>query len=197
MEISAEEIKKRAYELRDQITQDRRCLHQIPEIGTDLPQTSAYIKKRLDEMGIPWKDCGGPLPAKMTDDFVEAGFPRMEKETGVTAVIGHGSPCILLRADMDALPVREDNDLEYKSCNGAGHMCGHDSHAAMLLGAAQILKDMESELKGSVKLMFQPGEETGAGARVMVENGALQDPQVNAAFGLHVQPTDEERSAMR
>ena len=191
MEISAEEIKKRAYALKDQITRDRRHLHQIPEIGTDLPETSAYIKKRLDEMGIPWKDCGGPLPAKMTDDFVEAGFPRMEKETGVTAVIGHGSPCILLRADMDALPVREDNDLEYKSCNGAGHMCGHDSHAAMLLGAAQILKDMEDELKGSVKLMFQPGEETGAGARIMVENGALTHPQVDAAFGLHVQSTDE------
>ena len=160
MAISAEEIKKRAYAIKDQITQDRRNLHQMPEIGTDLPETSAYIKKRLDEMKIPWKDCGGPLPEKMTDDFVEAGFPRMEKETGVTAVIGHGSPCILLRADMDALPVREDNDLDYKSCNGAGHMCGHDSHAAMLLGAAQILKDMESELKGSVKLMFQPGEET-------------------------------------
>ena len=86
MEISAEEIKKRAYALKDQITRDRRHLHQIPEIGTDLPETSAYIKKRLDEMGIPWKDCGGPLPVKMTDDFVEAGFPRMEKETGVTAV---------------------------------------------------------------------------------------------------------------
>ena len=191
MAVSAQEIKKKAYAIKDQITRDRRCLHQIPEIGTDLPKTSAYIKKRLDEMGISWKDCGGPLPAKMTDDFVEAGFPRMERETGITAVIGHGSPCILLRADMDALPVREDNDLEYKSCNGAGHMCGHDSHAAMLLGAAQILKDMESELKGSVKLMFQPGEETGAGARVMVENGALQAPQVDAAFGLHVQPTDE------
>lgn len=191
MEISAEEIKKRAYALKDQITRDRRHLHQIPEIGTDLPETSSYIKKRLDEMGILWKDCGGPLPAKMTDDFVEAGFPRMEKETGVIAVIGHGSPCILLRADMDALPVREDNDLEYKSCNGAGHMCGHDSHAAMLLGAAQILKDMEDELKGSVKLMFQPGEETGAGARIMVENGVLTHPQVDAAFGLHVQSTDE------
>ena len=81
MVISAEEIKKRAYAIKDQITQDRRILHQMPEIGTDLPQTSAYIKKRLDEMGIPWKDCGGPLPEKMTDDFVEAGFPRMEKET--------------------------------------------------------------------------------------------------------------------
>ena len=183
MAISAEEVKKRAYDLKDQITQDRRYLHQIPEIGTDLPKTSAYIKKRLDEMGIPWKDCGGPIPPKMTEDFVEAGFPRMEKETGVTALIGHGSPCILLRADMDALPVREDNDLEFRSCSSTGHMCGHDSHAAMLLGAAQILKDMESELKGSVKLMFQPGEETGAGARVMVEDGALTDPKVDAAFG--------------
>lgn len=191
MAVSAEEIKKRAYAIKDQITADRRNLHRMPEIGTDLPETSAYIKKRLDEMGIPWKDCGGPLPAKMTDDFVEAGFPRMEKETGVTAVIGQGSPCILLRADMDALPVREENDLEYRSRNGAGHMCGHDSHAAMLLGAAQILKDMEGELNGSVKFMFQPGEETGAGARVMVENGVLQDPRVDAAFGLHVQPTDE------
>lgn len=191
MTISAEQIKKRAYELKDQITQDRRHLHQIPEIGTDLPGTSAYIKKRLDEMGIPWKDCGGPIPAKMMEDFVEAGFPRMEKETGVTAVIGQGNPCILLRADMDALPVCEDNDLEFKSCSAASHMCGHDSHAAMLLGAAQILKEMESELKGSVKLMFQPGEETGAGARIMVENGALTNPQVDAAFGLHVQPTDK------
>ncbi|HJD42056.1 MAG TPA: amidohydrolase [Candidatus Mediterraneibacter quadrami] len=126
----------------------------------------------------------------MTRDYMEAGFPRMERATGLTAVIGHGSPCILLRADIDALPVREDNDLEYRSANGAGHMCGHDSHGAMLLGAARILKDMEAELKGTVKLLFQPGEETGAGARLMVENGVLEDPHVDAAFGLHVQPTD-------
>ena len=135
----ADEVKRRAQDLMEQITKDRRALHRFPEIGTDLPQTSAYIKKRLDEMGIEWKDCGGVLPEQMTKDFIEAGFPRMEKETGVTAVIGHGSPCILLRADMDALPVREDNDLEFKSCNENGHMCGHDSHAAMLLGAAQTV----------------------------------------------------------
>lgn len=190
MAITAEQIKKRAYELKDRIIEDRRYLHRIPEIGTDLPETSAYVKQRLDEMGIPWKDCGGPLPDKMTEDFVEAGFPRMEKETGVTAVIGHGSPCILLRADMDALPVREENELAYRACGSAGHMCGHDGHAAMLLGAAQILKENEAELNGSVKLMFQPGEETGAGARIMTENGALEEPKVDAAFGLHVQPTE-------
>lgn len=190
MSVSAEEIRKKAYEIKDQIIADRRTLHQIPEIGTDLPETCAYIGRRLDEMGIPWKKCGGPLPEQMTRDYMEAGFPRMERATGITAVIGHGSPCILLRADIDALPVREDNDLEYRSVNGAGHMCGHDSHGAMLLGAARILKDIEAELKGTVKLLFQPGEETGAGARLMVENGVLEDPHVDAAFGLHVQPTD-------
>lgn len=195
MAISPEQIKKRAQELREQIIQDRRYLHQIPEIGTDLPETSAYIKQRLDEMGIPWKDCGGQLCAQLTADFEAAGFPRMEKETGITAVIGHGSPCILLRADMDALPVREDNSLEFRSCTAASHMCGHDSHAAMLLGAAQILKELEGQLKGSVKLMFQPGEETGAGARIMVENGALTSPAVDAAFGLHVQPTEKTGTA--
>lgn len=141
-------------------------------------------------MGISWKACGGALPEKLTADFVEAGFPKMEKATGVLAQIGHGSPCILLRADMDALPLKEDSGLEFQSCSSASHMCGHDSHAAMLLGAAQILKEHEDQLHGSVKLMFQPGEETGAGARIMVENGALTSPKVDVAFGLHVQPTE-------
>lgn len=190
MNISAQEVLRKAEKIRARITADRRYLHQIPEIGTDLPETSAYIKQRLNEMGISWKDCGGRLPEKMTEDFMQAGFPKMERETGISAVIGKGAPCILLRADMDALPIREENSLEFKSANGFGHMCGHDSHAAMLLGAAQILKDLEDHLTGTVKLMFQPGEETGAGARMMVEDGILTDPHVNAAFGLHVQPTE-------
>ena len=175
MDMISDKIRNMADEIRTQIVQDRRYLHQIPEIGMDLPETSAYIKKRLDEMGIPWKECGGKVPEKVTEDFIQAGFPRMENATGVTAVIGHGSPCILLRADMDALPIQEENDLEFRSCNGKGHMCGHDSHAAMLLGAAHILKRMEDSIPGTVKLMFQPGEETGAGARMMVGDGLLQD----------------------
>ncbi|HJA66152.1 MAG TPA: amidohydrolase [Candidatus Mediterraneibacter cottocaccae] len=188
-------IRERAEKIRSRIVEDRRVLHQDPEIGMDLPRTSAYICKCLDEMGISWKMCGGPLPRKMTEDYMAAGFPRMERATGVTAVIGSGSPCILLRADMDALPVKEENELSFRSCSGTGHMCGHDSHAAMLLGAARILKDMEGELKGSVKLMFQPGEETGAGARVMVENGVLENPKVDAALGLHVQTVEETGTA--
>ena len=190
MTTSTGQIRKMAQNIREQIIKDRRFLHQIPEIGTDLPETSAYIKKRLNEMGIAWKDCGGPLPAAMTEDYIAAGFPRMEKETGVVATIGRGSPCFLLRADIDALPVREDNDLDFKSTNGFGHMCGHDAHAAMLLGAAQILKELEEQIPGTVKLMFQPGEETGAGARLMVEDGLLNDPEPDAAFAIHVQPGD-------
>ena len=187
---TAEKIRRRADQLAPQIREDRRQLHQMPEIGTDLPRTSRYICRRLDEMGISWQPCGGPLPEKMIKDYVSAGFPRMERATGVTAVIGQGEPCILLRADMDALPVREENSLEFRSESGCSHMCGHDSHVAMLLGAAQILKEMESDLQGTVKLMFQPGEETGAGARIMVENGALENPRPDAAFGLHVQSVD-------
>ncbi len=189
METQANAIRDRANALRGQITEDRRALHRIPEIGTDLPDTSSYIERRLDEMGVSWSRCGRELPVQMTEDFIRAGFPRMERATGVTAVIGSGSPCILLRADMDALPIREDNDLDFQSNSGYGHMCGHDSHAAMLLGAAQILKEREGSLKGTVKLMFQPGEETGAGARLLVEDGLLENPKVDAAFGLHVQPT--------
>lgn len=199
MDIISDEIldriREQAQKLKGQIVNDRRNLHQMPEVGMDLPKTSSYIKKRLEEMGISWKDCGGHVPEKMTADFLEAGFPKMEKETGIIACIGKGTPCILLRADIDALPVREENELEFKACNGYGHMCGHDSHAAMLLGAAQILKDMEDRLAGTVKLMFQPGEETGAGARLMVEDGALDNPRVNAAFAIHVQPTEETGKA--
>lgn len=180
------DILKMAEELKEQIIADRRYLHQCPEIGMDLPMTSDYVKKRLTQMGIAWEDCSAPVPENVKNDFASAGFPVMERITGVSAVIGHGSPCILLRADMDALPIQEENDLPFASHNGCGHMCGHDSHAAMLLGAAAILKSMEDELCGSVKLMFQPGEETGAGARLMVENGILENPKVDSALAIHI-----------
>lgn len=191
MSISASQIREQAEKIREQIRTDRRQLHQMAEIGLYLPKTVAYIEKRLDEMGISWQECGGKVSDQMVRDYVEAGFPRMEQAVGVTAVIGQGSPCILLRADMDALPIREENNLPFRSCTAAGHMCGHDGHAAMLLGAARILKDMEDSLKGTVKLIFQPGEETGAGARLMIENGLLENPHVDAAFGLHVQSVSQ------
>lgn len=117
--------------------------------------------------------------------MVNAGFPNMERSTGVVAELGSGRPCLLLRADFDALPMTEEcDDLPFRSTNGAMHSCGHDSHAAMLLGAAKLLKDRECELKGTVRLLWQPGEELGSGARTMVDMGVLDG--VDAAFAIHI-----------
>src|SRR5699024_3228884 len=139
-----EEIKK--YEA--QIIEDRRYLHQYQELGFDLPNIQKYIQQRLYEMGIQHKACS-VLTEETIEKYQRAGFPKQEKCTGVVATIGQGSPCILLRADMDALPIQEEVETAFKSTKeGMMHACGHDSHVAMLLGAAQLLKDHEDELKG-------------------------------------------------
>lgn len=169
------------------IIEDRRAIHSNPEIGFDLPDTVDYVQKRLSQMGIAHMLCGGDLSAEEKQNFMNAGFPEMNRCYGVVATIGKGRPCILLRADMDALSMPENADLDFRSrVPGRAHMCGHDAHTAMLLGAAKLLKERENELPGTVKLMFQPGEECGCGSRFMVENGVLDNPQVDAAFMLHV-----------
>ena len=126
--------------LQEQIVADRRYLHQIPEVGMDLPESAAYIEKRLAEMGIESHRCG-VMEESVRQKYIKMGFPDMRASTGVVATIGSGSPCILLRADFDALPMEEINDLPFCSKRNASHMCGHDTHAAMLLGAAKLLKD--------------------------------------------------------
>lgn len=171
--------------LQEQIVADRRYLHQIPEVGIDLPESAAYIEKRLTEMGIPSRRCG-VMEESVRQKYIKMGFPDMRASTGVVATIGSGSPCILLRADFDALPMEEINDLPFCSKRNASHMCGHDTHAAMLLGAAKLLKDHESELKGTVKLMFQPGEEMGYGSKTMIDDGLLENPKVDAAMAIHI-----------
>lgn len=171
--------------LQEQIVADRRYLHQIPEVGMDLPESAAYIEKRLAEMGIESHRCG-VMEESVRQKYIKMGFPDMRASTGVVATIGSGSPCILLRADFDALPMEEINDLPFCSKRNASHMCGHDTHAAMLLGAAKLLKDHESELKGTVKLMFQPGEEMGYGSKTMIDDGLLENPKVDAAMAIHI-----------
>ena len=99
---------------------------------------------------------------------------------------GRGGSKVAFRADFDALPMEEINDLPFCSKRKASHMCGHDTHAAMLLGAAKLLKDHESELKGTVKLMFQPGEEMGYGSKTMIDDGLLENPKVDAAMAIHI-----------
>lgn len=164
-----EEFIKEAEELSEQLTAWRRSFHQIPELGLNLPQTSAFVQAELKKMGIPYEvTVGGSC---------------------VTAVLGHGEKCILLRSDMDALPMREESGVPFASENGHMHACGHDMHAATLLGAAYLLKKHEADLKGQVKLFFQPGEETFEGAAAAIRDGILEHPPVDAAFAMHVNST--------
>ncbi len=144
----------------------RRYLHEHAETHTDLPLAAAYVKAQLTQMGYK---------------------PQDVSQCGVTAVAGkEGGKTFLLRADMDALPILEETELAFRSRNGRMHACGHDMHTAMLLGAARLLKAHEAQLTGQVKLMFQPAEETMAGAAAMIEAGVLENPAVDAAFMIHV-----------
>ena len=160
-----------AYQAAKEIEADtianRRHLHQHPEVGLDLPHTCEFISEKLTEYGLFPQVCG----------------------KGVSACVGSGSKCILLRADTDAVAVQENSGLDFASkIDGVSHCCGHDMHAAMLLSAARLLKSHENELNGCVKFMFQPAEETFEGAKNMIEAGVLEAPHVNAAMGLHVTP---------
>ena len=157
---------ERALELKEETIANRRFLHENAETGLHLPETKAFVMKKLKEYGIESVECG----------------------EGVTATIGKGGKVILLRADMDALPMKEESGEPFSSKTGAAHACGHDFHAAMLLSAAKILKEEEAELKGTVKLMFQPAEETFQGSKNMLEHGILEEPKVDAALAYHVSP---------
>ncbi len=162
----------RAQELKAKLIAIRRDLHMHPELAFQEVRTAQRVSEALHELGIEH----------------ETGIAK----TGVVALLGEGEPRVALRADMDALPILEANEVEYKSENpGVMHACGHDAHTAGLLGAAMILNEefARGNLKGSVKLLFQPAEENcGAdgksGGQLMVEEGALDD--VEAVFGLHV-----------
>ncbi len=142
----------------------RKHFHQFPELSMKEYETSKRIQEELTNMGIPFTTVG---------------------ETGVIGMVGTGEKVIALRADMDALPIEEKNEVAYKSKNpGIMHACGHDAHTAALLGAALVLKKYEENLNCTVKLIFQPGEEISQGAKLMCESGNLDD--VVAIFGLHV-----------
>lgn len=149
----------------EEMREHRRYLHQHAEVGFDLHDTVTYVKKVLFNMGIEPQVCG---------------------KSGITAAIGAGEKTFLLRADMDALPMREETAEEFACVNGCMHACGHDMHTAMLLGAAKILKRHEKELGGCVKLMFQPAEEMLQGARDMIEQGVLEHPRPQAGAMVHV-----------
>jgi len=161
-----------AEEIAPGVVADRRYFHQHPELGFQEEGTARLVAERLRALNL---------------DEVRTGIAK----TGVMGVLHGGKgpgKTVLLRADMDALPITELNDVPYKSENeGAMHACGHDAHTAMLLGAARVLAARRHEFAGTIKFIFQPSEEAnGGGAKPMIEAGVMENPHVDAAFGIHV-----------
>ncbi len=158
---------KEACSLQEETIAHRRYFHRNAETGLHMPLAQGYVLRQMEECGIPARKCSG----------------------GVLAEIGAGERCVLLRADMDALPMQEESGLSFASCTGAAHTCGHDLHAAMLLTAAKLLQRNQSALSGRVRLLFQPAEEILTGAKAMIADGALDAPMPEAAFAVHVGPS--------
>jgi amidohydrolase len=167
-----EKIQQLAKSIFDDVVANRRHIHANPELSFNEYNTSAFVAKQLDALGISYQ--------KMAD-------------TGLVALIKGAKPSdkvIALRADMDALPILEANDVPYKSKNeGVMHACGHDVHTSSLLGTAKILTELKDDFAGTVKLIFQPAEERlPGGASIMIKEGVLENPKPNAIFGQHVMP---------
>ena len=163
----------RANQLVPELVENRRHFHRHPEVRNELFETVKYVKAQLEDMGYQVQEIC---------------------QCGLVVLAGGKKPgkCILIRGDMDALPMPEDTGLEFSSENpGAMHACGHDLHMAMLLGAAKLLKEHEDEIEGTVKICFQPNEETFGGAKAMIEAGVLENPHVDAALGMHSQSASD------
>lgn len=180
------EIKSRANNLTDFLVDTRRTLHRHPELMYTERETSKVITNILDELNITYST-GWAVNTRQDEIPGEGGY-------GIVADIGTGEePCVLLRADIDALPILEETQgiESFKSRHdGKMHACGHDGHTTMLLGAAALLHDMKDSLNGTVRVMFQPAEEGGAGAKRMREEGILEmEPKPQHAFGMHLWPT--------
>ena len=158
---------KKADKMKDYLINIRRYLHENPETGFELHNTKKFVKEELEKIGLCVNEVG---------------------KCGLCCIIGgkKEGKTFLLRADMDALPIKEQSDVSFKSKNENMHACGHDMHTAMLIGAAKLLKEYENDLNGTVKLMFQPAEEILEGSKDMINSGILKNPDVDYALMIHV-----------
>lgn len=163
---------EKANNIKEEVIKIRRDLHMHPELDFDLFRTSEKVKEFLQKENIEYYETA---------------------KTGICAIIrGKGDITVALRADMDALPMQELKETEYTSTSkNKMHACGHDVHTAILMGAAKVLNSMKEDLKGNVKLLFEPAEETTGGAQIMINEGVLKNPEVSVVFGLHVEPEIE------
>ena len=166
-------IEEKAFEMKDELISIRRALHKIPETEFEEFKTAEFIRSKLTEYGIPYEVvCGTGTVVTING-----------KNTGKT---------VLLRADIDGLPIKDESDFEVKSeREGYMHACGHDIHATCLLGTVKLLNEIKGTLNGNVKCVFQPAEEGSGGALPMINEGVMENPRVDGAFGLHVEPLEK------
>ncbi len=167
----ANPIQKQIAEMKDWLIEVRRTIHMHPELGFEEVETSGLISGWLEKFGIP--------------------FTKGMAKTGVIGLLEgqKGGKTVAIRADMDALPLEEANQVPYRSkVKGKMHACGHDAHVTILLGVAKLFSSIRSQVKGNIKWVFQPAEEGGGGGRVLVEEGVLDNPKVDAIFGAHLFP---------
>jgi amidohydrolase len=173
--VAASPVRQEIDEILPGVIADRRHFHEHPELGFHEFETAKVVAERLAALGV---------------EEIKTGIAV----TGVTGLIrgtkagANADKVVLLRADMDALPIDEENEVDYKSqVPHKMHACGHDAHTAMLLGVSRVLMGMRDQFSGTVKVLFQPAEEGGGGARVMIEQGVLENPKVDYAFGMHME----------
>jgi len=167
--IPSENLRIDAWDIRPWLVEIRRSIHRHPELGLEETRTADFIGSKLDEMGVEYQRTG----------------------TAIVGLIRGARPgkTIALRADIDALPIKEETGAEYASArDGVMHACGHDAHATILLGAARWFAERRAGLAGNIKLLFQPAEETVGGAETMIKNGCMENPRVDYVLGLHVMP---------
>lgn len=167
----SQKIKEKAAAVEEQVISLRHQIHQNPELSFAEKETSALAAAEMRKLGFEVRE--NIFGTGVTATFRNSSEP--------------GARTLLIRADMDALPVEEKNELSFKSKNeGVMHACGHDGHTAILIGTAAVLKEMAADFNGNLKFLFQPGEETSGGAAGMIKEGVLKDPDVDAALGLHL-----------
>ena len=167
--IPAENLRIDAWDIRPWLVEIRRSIHRHPELGLEEERTADFIGAKLEEMGVEYQRTG----------------------TAIVGLVRGAKPgkTVALRADIDALPIREETGAEYASArDGIMHACGHDAHTTILLGAARWFAERRAGLSGTIKLLLQPAEETVGGAETMIKNGCMENPHVDYVLGLHVMP---------
>lgn len=174
--LNYDDLKSHGKNIEDKLIEIRRTIHENPELGVECQETADYIEKILKNLGLE-------INSGLATSGIEAMLWGKEEE-----------PVIAIRADMDALPIQEDTGLNFSSSNdGKMHACGHDGHVAIVLGAAMILSEYRDQLPGSIKFIFQPGEEYPGAAEIMIEEGVLKDPSVDALISGHIYPGIQNR----